>query len=87
MQQICKKPALYLGDNNVGVLRGTGMKRLIGFIGTLLMPIILIAGGGMLAGLGATNDWEFVIYAGFAMIGAGILWGLVLWLWASDGGF
>ena len=87
MQQICKKPALYLGDNNVGVLRGTSMKRLIGFIVTLLMPIILIAGGGLLAGLGATSDWEFVIYAGFAMIGAGILWGLVLWLWASDGGF
>lgn len=63
------------------------MTRLIRFLVGLLMPIILIGGGGMLTGWGLTNNWLMMTYAGLAMVGAGIVWGLFLWLWASDGGF
>lgn len=62
------------------------MRSLIRFIVGLLMPVILIGAGGMVVGLGVNNNWELLIYGGFAMIGAGLIWGLVLWLWASDGG-
>lgn len=61
------------------------MKSIIRFIIGLLMPIILIAGGGMLAGLGLNNDWQFVVWAGIAMVGAGIVWGFFLFLWANGG--
>ncbi|MEL6841258.1 MAG: hypothetical protein AAFP85_18385 [Pseudomonadota bacterium] len=50
------------------------------------MPVILIGAGGMVVGLGVNNNWDLLIYGGFAMIGAGLIWGLLLWLWASDGG-
>ncbi|MEM9785904.1 MAG: hypothetical protein AAF801_05345 [Pseudomonadota bacterium] len=62
------------------------MRSLIRFIVGLLMPVILIGAGGMVVGLGVNNNWELLIYGGFAMIGAGLIWWLVLWLWASDGG-
>ncbi|MEO0931440.1 MAG: hypothetical protein AAFY14_12450 [Pseudomonadota bacterium] len=62
------------------------MRSLIRFIVGLLMPVILIGAGGMVVGLGVNNNWELLIYGGFAMIGAGLIWGLLLWLWASDGG-
>ena len=61
------------------------MRRLIAFMMTLLMPIILIGGGGAFAGWGLTNDWEIVTWIGLGMIAAGFLWGLFLFLWASGG--
>lgn len=63
------------------------MKKFVGFIVGLLMPIILIALGGAVAGLGLNNDWDYVAYAGLGLIGAGILWGIFLFMWASDGGW
>lgn len=59
------------------------MRRLIGFIVTLLMPILLIGGGGALAGWGLDNDINMLVYIGLAMIAAGLVWGLVIFLWAS----
>ncbi|MDX8347169.1 hypothetical protein SLH49_04135 [Cognatiyoonia sp. IB215446] len=50
------------------------------------MPVILIGGGGALVGWGLNNTWSIMIYAGLAMIAAGIIWGLFLWLWVSEGG-
>lgn len=61
------------------------MKRLIAFVMTLLMPIILIVGGGAVTGWGLTNDWEVVVWIGLGMIGAGLAWGFFLFLWASNG--
>ena len=61
------------------------MRRLIAFVLTLLMPIILIAGGGTLAGWGMTNNWDWMVWAGLAMIAIGILWGVALFLWAGNG--
>ena len=52
------------------------MKSLIRFVVSLLMPIFLIAGGGVIAGWGHTNEWDWLAYRGFGMIGGGILWGL-----------
>lgn len=63
------------------------MKRLISFLVTLLMPIILIGGGGALGGWGVTNDWPLLAWAGLAMIAGGVLWGLFLFFWASEGPF
>ena len=61
------------------------MRRLISFVVTLLMPLILIVGGGALTGWGITNDWNMVVWIGAAMVVAGVLWGLFLFLWASNG--
>ena len=61
------------------------MRRLIAFVLTLLMPIILIAGGGTVTGWGMRNDWEWLVWAGLAMIAVGILWGVFLFLWAGNG--
>ena len=61
------------------------MKRFITFIVTLIMPIVLIGAGGAVAGWGLTNDWDVMAWIGLGLIGAGILWGLFLFFWASDG--
>lgn len=63
------------------------MKRLIGFVVTLLMPLVLIGGGGALVGVGVTNEWPILAWAGLAMIAGGVLWGLFLFFWASEGPF
>lgn len=63
------------------------MKSVIRFIVSLLMPIILIGGGGMLMGWGITNEWDYVAWAGIGMIGAGIVWGLILWFWVDSSGW
>jgi hypothetical protein len=65
----------------------TGMRRLISFLVTLLMPLILIGGGGALTGWGITNEWATVAWIGAAMVVAGVLWGLFLFLWAESGPF
>ena len=61
------------------------MKSLIRFLVSLFMPIVLIAGGGTLAGWGINLPSQTVIYTGLALIGAGIIWGLFLFFWASGG--
>lgn len=63
------------------------MKSLIRFFVSLLMPVFLIAGGGVIAGWGLTNEWDWLAYAGFGMIGGGILWGLAWFFWISEGGW
>lgn len=63
------------------------MRRLIGFVVTLFMPVILIGGGGALTGWGLTNGWDILAWAGFAMVVGGVLWGLFLYFWASEGPF
>ena len=62
----------------------TELQRLISFILTLLMPLILIGGGGALTGWGLTNDWDILVWIGLGMIAAGVLWGLFLFFWASE---
>jgi len=61
------------------------MKSVLRFIVWLLMPLVLIALGAGSLGIGATNDLEVFIYAGFALIGAGILWGVLIFMWADSG--
>jgi hypothetical protein len=63
------------------------MRRFISFVVTLLMPLILIGGGGALTGWGITNEWATVAWIGAAMVVAGVLWGLFLFLWAESGPF
>ena len=59
------------------------VKQVIRFIIGLLMPIILIASGGVTTGWGIENDWDYVAWAGVAFVVAGIIWGLVIWLWVD----
>lgn len=61
------------------------MRALIRFLVSLFMPVILIGGGGAIIGWGLNNTWPILTYAGLAMVAAGLIWGLVLWLWAHDG--
>ena len=51
------------------------------------MPVILIAGGAGLVGVAITYEIAFLAWVGLALIVAGVLWGVFLFLWASDGGW
>lgn len=51
------------------------MKRLVAFVVTLVMPVVLIVAGGALVGLGLQNDWNTVNMIGLGMIGANIFGG------------
>ena len=62
------------------------MKDILRFLISLAAPFILIGGGAMLMGAGAEYEWNILVYAGGAMIVAGIIWGLFLWLAGSSGG-
>ena len=62
------------------------MKDILRFLISLAAPFILIGGGAMLMGAGAEYEWNILIYAGGAMILAGVGWGLFLWLAGSSGG-
>lgn len=62
------------------------MKDILRFLISLAAPFILIGGGAMLMGTGAEYEWNVLIYAGGAMILAGVVWGLFLWLAGSSGG-
>lgn len=62
------------------------MKDILRFLISLAAPFILIGGGAMLMGAGAEYEWNILIYAGGAMILAGAVWGLFLWLAGSSGG-
>ncbi|SFS00552.1 hypothetical protein [Yoonia litorea] len=61
------------------------MKQLVHFLVGLFMPLILIAGGAGVIGIGMTYDIVALAWAGLAMIAAGIVWGLVLYFWADSG--
>ena len=63
------------------------MKSLFRFLVGLFMPVFLIIGGGALIGLALNYEVTFLIWVGLAMIAAGVLWGLVLFFWASGGEF
>lgn len=62
------------------------MKDILRFLISLAAPFILIGGGAMLMGAGAEYEWNILVYAGGAMIVAGVIWGLFLWLAGSSGG-
>ena len=61
------------------------LKGLLKFLLSLFMPVIVIAAGAGLAGLGLQQEWVWLVWAGLIVIGAGIVWGVLLWLWADSG--
>lgn len=62
-------------------------KSLLKFLLSLFMPVILIGGGGTLAVFGIEQEWSWLVWFGLIVVGAGIVWGLVLYLWADSGSF
>jgi hypothetical protein len=61
------------------------MGGIIRFLVGLLMPIILIAAGAGLSGLGLDQEWPIAIWAGLILIGVGVVWGLLLYFAAEAG--
>lgn len=61
------------------------MRQLARFLVGLFMPFFLIIGGGAVAGMGVTYGWAIIGWIGVAMVAAGVLWGLFLFFWASEG--
>ena len=61
------------------------MGGIIRFLVGLLMPIILIAAGAGLSGLGLDQEWPVAIWAGLILIGVGVVWGLFLYFAAEAG--
>lgn len=59
------------------------MHGFIRFLVVLLTPFILIVGGGALMGYGIENEHDVLAWTGIAMVGAGVIWGLVVWLFVS----
>ena len=57
------------------------------FVVSLLMPVVLIFGGGGLAVFGIEQDWSWLVWLGLIVVGAGILWGVIIFLWADSGSF
>lgn len=51
-----------------------------------LMPFLLVAAGAGIASLGLTYSLTLLIWTGLIMVGAGILWGLFLFLYYTEGG-
>lgn len=63
------------------------MKDIARFLVGLLMPLILIAGGAGLIGIGMTYEIVILVWVGLALIAAGLLWGMILYFWADSGGW
>ena len=61
------------------------MKNLARFLVGLFMPVFLIGGGGALIGTALNYEIAMLVWVGLAMVGAGILWGLFLFFWATGG--
>lgn len=61
------------------------MKDILRFLLGLLAPFLLIGGGALLMGAGAEYEWNILIYAGGALILAGIVWGIFLWMHSTSG--
>ena len=53
----------------------------------LLMPLILVVGGGWLVGVGIDNNSNVLFWMGVVMVAVGLIWGLVLYLWSSASWF
>ncbi|MEM7303588.1 MAG: hypothetical protein AAF468_21115 [Pseudomonadota bacterium] len=51
------------------------VKSILNGLMSVLAPIILIGGGALLTGWGATNGWTPLIWTGLIVVGAGLLWG------------
>lgn len=62
-------------------------KGLLRILLTLFMPVILIAAGGGLAVFGIEREWTWLVWFGLIIVGAGIVWGLFILLWAESGSF
>lgn len=56
------------------------LKSVLRILVVILMPVALVFGGGALAGLGISNDLGFLVWGGLALVGAGIIWGVVLYM-------
>lgn len=63
------------------------LKGLLKFLLSLFMPVILIGGGGTLAVFGIEQEWSWLVWFGLIVVGAGIVWGLFIFLWAESGSF
>ncbi|MEO0872109.1 MAG: hypothetical protein AAFY19_09155 [Pseudomonadota bacterium] len=63
------------------------MRSLIRFVLGLIMPIVLLAAGAGMAGLGLDREWNWLVWAGLIVAGAGIVWGLFLFFLADSGSF
>ena len=63
------------------------MKDIARFLVGLLMPLILIAGGAGLIGIGMTYEIVILVWVGLALIAAGLLWGMILYFVADSGGW
>jgi len=61
------------------------MRGILRFLIGLLMPVILIAAGAGLAGLGLDREWPVAVWAGLILIGVGVVWGLFLYFAAEAG--
>ena len=61
------------------------MKNLARFLLGLFMPIILIGSGAAAIGAAVTYEIDVLFDVGFVLIGAGIIWGLAIFFWASGG--
>ena len=61
------------------------MGGIIRFLMGLLMPVILIAAGAGLSGLGLDREWPIAIWAGLILIAVGALWGVFLYF-ATEAG-
>lgn len=63
------------------------MKQIARFLVGPFMPFFLIIGGGTVVGWGTGNDRPIIALIGVSIVVAGILWGLFLFLLASEGPF
>ena len=61
------------------------MRRLLAWILGVFAPLILIVVGAAIAGFGFEYGINVLGWTGIIMVGAGIVWGVILWL-SSDGG-
>lgn len=59
------------------------IKNLLRFLVTLFSPLILIVLGGLLIGWSIENEYTILAWTGLVMVGAGIIWGLVFFIYHS----
>lgn len=58
-------------------------KEIVRFLFALFAPLILIFAGAAVAVWGGSNDWQFVMWTGLVVAGAGIVWGLILFMFVD----
>ncbi|MEO0816110.1 MAG: hypothetical protein AAFX86_02270 [Pseudomonadota bacterium] len=61
------------------------MRTLVRILIGLLMPVVLIAGGGGVMGVAMEYEWMILFWVGLAMVGAGLVWGLFIFFVAEAG--